>query len=501
VVGALAVAGCGALPSRDSVTREDALPAARYGSLADFAGRIEAMLGAGESAHWLLDRNQLALTARLAMIDEAAVTLDIQYFIWQSDATGHLVAERVLAAADRGVRVRVLMDDFGVAGKGADVLKLDAHPGIAVRVFNPWKLRGSRFGTATEFLTRTYTLNRRMHNKTLIADGRFAILGGRNIGDRYFGIYEGFVQNDLDILMAGPMATAVSGTFDDFWNSEHSFPIASFARDDRPRQPLEVTREEMHATVTAQAEALRPFTLEPTDWSAYLEQLVDTFAPAKSELLWESPDILNETRPRVYAGYKELVASARSEVLISSPYLIPDEEFMEILRGLQARGVRVVIVTNSLETNNHVVAHTGYRRLRRDVLAAGVELYELRADAEAVSYYVTPPAMTGGLGLHTKAIVIDRQRAFVGSPNIDPRSMVLNTEIGVVGDGTELAARVAALIDRDIAPQNSWRVTMDEEGWLTWSNAERVVQRQPAKGFVQRAMEFLLNLLPLKNQA
>jgi putative cardiolipin synthase len=217
--------------------------------------------------------------------------------------------------------------------------------------------------------------------------------------------------------------------------------------------------------------------------------------------MWESPDILNEARPRLYASYKDLVASARSEVLISSPYFIPDEEFRELLRDLTARGVRVIIVTNSLETNNHIVAHTGYRRWRREVLAAGVELHELRADAEAVSYYVTPPSTTGALGLHTKAVVIDRERAFVGSPNVDPRSMVLNTEIGVVGEGTELVARVAALIDRDIAPANSWRVTMDEEGWLTWSSADRVVRRQPAKGFVQRAMEFLLNVLPLKNQA
>jgi putative cardiolipin synthase len=501
VVGALAVAGCQGLPSRAAAVREEALPAARYGSLADVAGRIEAMLGAGESAHWLLDRNQLALTARLALIDEAAVSLDIQYFIWQDDATGHLMAERALAAADRGVRVRVLMDDFGVAGPGGEALKLDAHPGVDVRVFNPWTLRGSRFGTATEFLVRTYTLNRRMHNKTLIADGRFAILGGRNIGDRYFGIYDSFVQNDLDILVAGPMAKAVGGTFDEYWNSEHSFPVALFASDERPQHPLATTREELRAVVTQHTDALRPFTLEPTDWSPYLEELVDTFAPARAEILWESPDVLNDARPRLYAAYKALVASARSEVLISSPYFIPDEDFRNLLREIVARGVRVVVVTNSLETNNHVIAHTGYRRWRREVLAAGVELYELRADAEALPYYVTPPSMPGALGLHTKAVVIDRERAFVGSPNVDPRSMVLNTEIGVVGEGAELAARVAALIDRDIAPANSWRVTMDEEGWLTWSNGDRVVRRQPAKGFVQRAMEFLLNLLPLKNQA
>jgi putative cardiolipin synthase len=500
-VFSIAVAGCGALPARVVSGRDDALAVAQYGSLADFAGRIEAMLGRGESAHWLLDRNQLALNARLALADEAALSLDVQYFIWQSDATGHLLADRMVHTADRGVRVRILMDDFGVAGKGADVLKLDAHPNIEVRVFNPWARRGTRFATATEFLTRAYELNRRMHNKTLIADGRFAILGGRNIGDRYFGLYEPFVQNDLDVMVAGAMAREVTATFDAYWNSESSFPIALFENDERPHQPLATTREELHASIEAAAALLSSFEAEPDDWSAYLENLVATFVPARSRILWESPEILDASRPRLYDDYKELVASARSEVLISSPYFIPDPEFRELLRALVGRGVRIVVVTNSLETNNHVVAHTGYRRWRRDVLAAGVELYELRGDAEALPNYVTPPATSKHLGLHTKAVIVDGERAFVGSPNVDPRSMVLNTEIGIVGEGSDFTARVAALVERDIAPANAWRVTMDEEGWLTWSSGEEVVRRQPAKGFRQRAAEFLLNLLPLKDQA
>jgi cardiolipin synthase C len=501
VLLSVALAGCGGLPARVAGPREDALPVARYGSLADFAGRIEAMLASGESAHWLLDRNQLALTARLALADEAAVSLDIQYFVWQSDASGHLLADRILHAADRGVRVRILVDDFGVAGRGGDVLKLDAHPDIEVRVFNPWVTRGHRFGTAVEFLRRSYELNRRMHNKTFIADGRFAILGGRNVGDRYFGLYEPFVQNDLDVMVAGPMAREITATFDDYWNSEPSFPVVLLARDKRPSSPLDSTRSGLDASVAQAAALLSSIAREPTDWSGYLEELVATFAPARSEVLWESPDILDEGRPRLYDDFKAFVGSARSQVMISSPYFVPDADFRALLRDLASRGVRVVVVTNSLETNNHVVAHTGYRRWRRDILAAGVELYELRADAEALSFYVTPPSTSEHLGLHTKAVVVDGERAFVGSPNVDPRSMVLNTEIGIVGTGVEFTERVAALIERDISPANAWRVTMDEEGWLRWSNADEVVRRQPAKGFVQRAIEFLLNLLPLKGQA
>jgi putative cardiolipin synthase len=496
----IAVSGCTALPVR-VVETDGSLPVARYGSLADFAGRVEAMLRAGESAHWLLDGNQLALTARVALADEAAVSLDVQYFIWQSDATGHLLADRVMHAADRGVRVRILMDDFGVAGKGGDVLKLDAHENIEVRVFNPWSSRGTRFATATEFLRRAFELNRRMHNKTYIADGRFAVLGGRNIGDRYFGVYEEFVQDDLDVMVAGPAARDIAATFDAYWNSEHAYPIALFEYDERPRQPLANTRTELHQSIETRAAVLAPFTLEPGDWSPYLEQLVATFVPARSRVLWESPDVWNESRPRLYDDFKELVASARSEVLISSPYFIPDAEFRALLRELVAKGVRVVVVTNSLATNNHVVAHTGYRRWRREVLAAGVELYELRADAEALSLYVTPPADAARLGLHTKAVVVDGERAFVGSPNVDPRSMVLNSEIGIVGEGPAFVRLVAAIVERDISPANAWRVTMDEEGWLTWTSADEVLRRQPAQGFRQRFVEFLLNLLPLKDQA
>src|SRR5262245_53399914 len=200
------------------------------------------MLSRGESAHWLLDRNQLALEARLALVDEAAESLDVQYFVWQSDATGHLLADRMLHAADRGVRIRILIDDFGVSGKGGDVLKLDAHPNIEVRNFNPWSTRGNRLGTSTEFLTRAYVLNRRMHNKTVIADGRFAVLGGRNIGDRYFGLYQRFEQNDLDVLLAGPMTRAVATSFDEFWNSQHSYRVSLFVADPRGNYPVDLTR-------------------------------------------------------------------------------------------------------------------------------------------------------------------------------------------------------------------------------------------------------------------
>jgi putative cardiolipin synthase len=248
-------------------------------------------------------------------------------------------------------------------------------------------------------------------------------------------------------------------------------------------------------------ERLQSFPAVRADWSAFFEKLVDTPAKGRSELLMDSPDVHNRAAPRLYGDLEAFVASARREVLISSPYLIPDAAFRRLLRQLVARGVRVAVVTNSLATNNHVIAHTGYEHWRRAILGAGVELYELRADAEALAEYVTPPITPAALGLHTKAIVVDREKAFIGSPNIDPRSLEVNTEVGVLTEGPELAGRLAEVISRDMEPVNAWRVTMDGQGWLQWESGERALSRQPAKGFGQRLIEFLLNVLPLKKQA
>jgi len=497
---AIAVCGCASLPERPAPAVEHAEAPALAGPLHDYSARIVAEIGATATAHWLLDRPDAALNARLALADSAVATLDVQYFIWQNDASGALLALRLLAAADRGVKVRLLLDDFGVSKNGAMVAGLDAHPGIEVRVFNPWASRDSMVGFTVEFLARTKTLNRRMHNKTFVADGRFAIVGGRNIGDRYFGLYDPFVEDDLDLLVAGALVPDVSATFDEFWNSASAYPVALLGG---ARERVDVASAEARfaESVAAAGPRLTAFRPRGADWADFLERLATTYAAGEATVLADSPDIASPEETRLYPRFKELVASAQHEVLISSPYFIPDAEFRALIGTLVARGVRVAIVTNSLATNNHVVAHTGYKRWRRDVLRAGAELYELRFDAAAKNLHTIPPTMSRAVGLHTKAVVVDRKRAFVGSPNVDPRSMEINTEIGVAADSEDLARELAELLERDMAPDNAWRVTMDAEGWLTWSSGAQTVTRQPATGFTQRAAEFLLNLLPLKDQS
>jgi cardiolipin synthase C len=492
--------GCASLPTQPTFTPSFAAPPAEQGALHDYEARVAARLAPGESAHWLLDRNELAFTSRLALTDTAAATLDIQYFIWQEDATGYLLAGRLLDAADRGVQIRLLLDDFSVTSRNNDLMRLEAHPNIEVRVFNPWAARGHRPAKIAEFVRRGRALNRRMHNKAYIADGRFAIIGGRNIGDRYFGLYAPFVQNDLDVLLAGPVVGEIAGAFDLFWNSAKSYAAAAVDKARDTGAAIPTTRAEIASAVAAAGELLQAFPAAPADWSDYLESLVGDYSTGPAMLYYDTPNIREPTQVRLYPQFKDFVRSAQREVLISSPYFVPDEEFRQLLAELVARGVRVAVLTNSLATNNHVVAHTGYRRWRRTVLGDGVELYELRQDAKALALYVTPPASAGSLGLHTKAVVVDDERTFIGSPNVDPRSMVLNTEIGVVTASQDLARRLRALLERDMSPENAWHVTMSPDGWLTWSSGAEQVKRQPAKGFSQRAIEFLLNLLPLKKQ-
>jgi putative cardiolipin synthase len=296
--------------------------------------------------------------------------------------------------------------------------------------------------------------------------------------------------------VAGPLVADVSASFDTYWNSSFTYPLAALAGADVSAAGIAELRTEL----AGQTATLGAFPLERADWSAYFEELAGDSSRGRGELYQDAPNIDDPQRQRLYPRFKQLVAGAEHEVLISSPYFIPDQEFADILRALVARGVRVVVVTNSLASNNHTVAHTGYRRWRRTMLEAGVELYELRTDAAALALYVTPPVTTETLGLHTKAVVVDGRRVFIGSPNVDPRSMVLNTEIGVVADSAELATRMGALIERDTSPENAWRVTMDGDGWLTWTTAGETVRRQPARNFRQRMIEFLLNLLPLKKQ-
>ena len=493
------LAGCALAPLEPGAGSSPAIPPAAHGVLQQFGDRIEATLAPRESAYWLVDTADSALSARLALIDEAVASLDIQYFIWEPDPSGRLLLRRLIHAADRGVRVRLLLDDLTIAGKDAEYSALDSHPLIEVRAFNPWKSR-SRPGRVIEFVFQGDRLNHRMHLKTVLADGRFAIIGGRNIGDRYFGRYDKFVQNDLDIMSTGPIVADVVQSFREYWDAARSYPIADLASRRNRRELLADHVADFEREYLDARDRFDAVPLDPAEWRDYFEALSDTFSPGAGSLAYDSPAIDDGSPEAIYAPFVDFVASAREEVILATAYFVPDPEFVELLGELVTRGVRVALLTNSLATNNHTIAHAGYKRWRRPLLDAGVELYEASAEADNVRYYAMPPTDPDMVGFHSKAAVVDRRWSFVGSPNIDPRSMRLNTEIGMFVDSVPLAAELATLLERDIAPQNAWRVTMTEDGDLRWTGNPRTLKRQPSRGFGQRVVEFFVNLLPIKKQ-
>ena len=506
--------GCVAsrLPQRESPPMQSrALPAVDNGFLDEYGDRLDAMIAEGESAYWLLDRGDLAFNARLALTDLAVSTLDIQYFIWESDEAGSLLAQRVIRAADRGVRVRLLLDDILLTNRDGEIAGLNHHPNIEVRVFNPWRWRNaSTLTKAFEFLVRVDQLNHRMHNKAYVADNRFAIIGGRNIGNRYFGLNQEFVQHDLDIMMSGPLVTDVSTSFDDYWNSESVYTGDYFTNGHDSKELYDDFTLHINGVVEAQSELLQSFLVgsdvrlpifrSPTisRWQSQFEIFLENVESGTGELYYDSPQIYN-TRPiQLRQSLDKLMFSAQQEVLISSPYFLPDQAFCDEIRWLTSQGVRVAVVTNSLASNNNPVAHTGYKWWRRPLIEAGAELYELRMDAELADQYRTAPIVPNRLGLHSKAIVVDRRHVYIGSANLDRRSLGVNTELGIIAEGEGIANRLSNLISRDMRPENSWKLTLNENDALVWTNSEGAARFQPAKGLVQRGTEAILDFLPLK---
>ncbi len=475
------------------------------GALRDLAARIADGVPPGQSAFWLVAGARFSFEARLALVDRAAQSLDIQYFILEKDPTSRLFMDRVVQAADRGVRVRILLDDLTLNGKDAELSALDRHPNISVRTFNPWNSR-SKTGRIFEWFMRLGRLNHRMHNKTIIADGAFAILGGRNVGDRYFGVWEDFVQNDLDVMTAGPAAAEVAASFDLYWNSDPSYSVVDVAKPKAAARELDATLEQYREEYLSAAEKLSSFPLETSTWEDLFENLVDTAVAGTSVLGVDLPAVdqivPGEIRSgQLYAQILEVLALAERRVLLSTAYLVPDEQFFDLLADLEGRGVEVVLLTNSLASNNHMVAHTAYKEWRKHLLGIGVDLYEARDDSIYIREYETPPIESAFLGLHTKAFVVDGHLSFIGSPNIDPRSLMINTEIGFFIEGEEFARGLSDLIERDISPDAAWRVYQDERGRLRWSSSAGTVKQQPALGFLQRVTAFFINWLPLESQA
>ena len=467
----------------------------------------------------LLNRGTDAFLARLALAEAAEKSLDIQYYIWHGDTTGKVLLERVLRAADRGVRVRLLLDDIGTAAGDRNLLAIDSHPNIEVRLFNPIAARSTRLlGMMSDF-SRT---NRRMHNKSFTADNQVMIVGGRNIGDEYFEARPDVAFADLDLLAIGPVVGEVSRHFDRYWNSPLAFPISAISQarpsDEERLQALAGLREFVRSqTEGGYAQALKS--------SGLAERLAAgslPFSYGKARVVADDPmKILQESADKSSLLLPNLLPefeSLGSELVLVSPYFVPGKAGVARLRSLSARGVKVRVLTNSLASTDVPAVHAGYQQYRRALLDAGVELHELkptvtrdaRGGAPAGSgpgAVKRPPSGSSQASLHAKVLIFDRRSLFVGSMNLDPRSVLTNTEIGVVVDQDELAASMVEKLDSHLS-DIGFRLELTSAGpdsapeieWVTTEDGQAVrYTREPMTSAWQRFRAWFYSLLPIEH--
>lgn len=447
----------------------------------------------GQDGLLLLLDNHDAFAARVLATLDAGRSLDLMYYIWRTDLSGLLLIHHLLAAADRGVRVRLLLDDVNVQGFDRTFLALTQHPLIDVRLFNPIRQRGHVLRRAAEMLLGLSRFNRRMHGKMWIADGRLAIMGGRNIGNTYFDATDGDGSTfDADILITGPKVSDVSDVFDSYWNLGLSLPIKALWPQLKDMLPAFRTRLAAHAATPA----ARTFMSR-----ALADRTTETFVTARLKwtdtvtLLADPPEkALNEHRaPWMDTAVLKLLGTATTEARLITPYFVPGKDGLAGLIQLAERGVRISVITNALSATNSIMVHGAYSTYRAPLLQAGARIFELSRPA---------PRSKKHDMLHSKVFLVDRQRAIVGSLNFDLRSAHINTELGLLFEEPTLLAELQAMSDMLAEPRQSYEVTRDGDT-LYWAVARpglpAVLTADPEAGPTRRAISWLVGQLPIQS--
>lgn len=446
-----------------------------------------------------------AFAARVASLRAATETADLQYYAWHGDLTGTLLAREVIQAADRGIAVRLLLDDMYAIGAERVLAAMDSHPRIQVRLFNAtsWRRFGPP-GLVLEMLFGGWHLDRRMHNKAWIVDGSCAIAGGRNIGDEYFDASGHFNFRDLDLVLRGPPVQAMRGEFETYWSHPLARPLRRISRTAYRRRALRKLARRLNAAWASPA--ARPFFDRLAD-SPQVSRLLlgeagSAFLPVPSEAIRIVADPPGKAKAAVPAtqclasAIHAALQGAQREALIISPYFVPGVQGAAMMEAALRRGVRISVVTNSLAATDVAAVHGGYARYRERLLAAGVELYELKPSGEeGMSVFGSR-----GASLHTKALVIDRRTSFVGSFNLDQRSIALNTEMGTFIDDDRVAAQLRAEHDRLVSPRCSWRVRLTEDAGLEWTDGTTRLRREPFASLGLRALARVLRWLPIESK-
>jgi cardiolipin synthase C len=498
----LALAGCASLEPRPELLLAAAVPVASGSQLDALITDAEAR-HPGESGFRLVREGPEAFAIRAASARLAGRSLDVQTYIWHADLTGGFLAHELLTAADRGVRVRLLVDDLDARAKNYGFAALHAHPNVEVRMFNPTASRSGTVSFVLEALGSAKRINRRMHNKTWIADNRIAIAGGRNLGDEYFGASDAVNFVDLDLAMVGPIVRDASASFDRYWNSPLAYPMDVLAPDAVSPAALEALRQKI-APLAEQARASR-FATElrgndavqrlvagdwPMQWAAKYAFVADDPAKASGQ-----GDGLGGSQ--VLAVLAPALESSRSTVTIISPYFVPGEAGTEALVDIARSGSEVRVLTNSLAANDVAAVYGGYSKWRKPLLEGGVKLWELKPTPGS-----TPKSSlfgSSGASLHTKALAVDGRLVFVGSYNLDPRSTALNSEQGIFVESPVITAQLEELFRTDSSGASAWAVTLQERG-LQWDDGTQTHERAPDASAGRKFQAWIARVLPVSSQ-
>jgi putative cardiolipin synthase len=505
ILGIFLISGCAALPKDFERPISYAYTETSDTRLA----RMRSAQGPASQEHsgFLLLGNGLdAFVARAVLATAADRSIDVQYYLFHNDLVGTLMIDQLLKAADRGVRVRLLVDDMDMGGRDLGAAALDSHPHIEVRFFNPFTRNTSRM---MQFLTRYGSVTRRMHNKSFTVDNQATILGGRNIGNEYFDAHPDLAFSDLDVLAIGPVVKDVSASFDLYWNSEFSYPASALKGDFPAPEEVAQKRQALNKYIAAQKDSAYLKALRNSNLAGQLRRNEVRFEWGEGKVVHDFPEKLLHDKSRtdlhLSTQMSPYVDQINEELIIFSPYFVPEDAGVASLTAYRDRGVRVRILTNSLASNDVAIVHSGYAKYRKALLRAGIELYELNKKmGKKEKREIEGPHDSSKASLHAKSFVFDREQVFIGSLNLDPIAIYNNTEIGLVITQKTIANGMGEWFDQNI-DKLAFRLELiaDETGRekILWhgreSGKEVTFTKEPYSGFWTRFGIGFLKLLPL----
>ncbi len=467
-------------------------------------------LNKGKSGFNLIKSGEGSLKARLALIHSAQRSLDLQYYAINDDVTSNLLISSILDAAERNVQVRLLIDDISMGKITKSLVALDSLPNINVRIFNPVTTLDQSFPTRfVAFFVNLSRATKRMHNKTLIADNLVSITGGRNLGDEYFDAHKEIEFKDIDILCAGPVSKEISESFQDYWDDENSYPIAQLYKRNPTKEFIQNLRLRLRKNRDNELKDLKSKKEFFINFDEYLQSLEKPLTWAKAEFKADKPHKVNDGSGQEHSvpldALVDICEKATEEFLIVSPYFVPKESGVGWLSKLQAKGLRISVITNSLSSTDVVAVHSGYRRYRKILLQNGIELFEMKSiNGRRTKQRLLGRKSPSYASLHAKVYVIDKKTSVIGSMNFDPRSVLLNTEVALVVESEEMAQELCDLYKIVTKPETSYRLTLKKWNNIVWTTNKNRKQKkyylEPEASIWRRLQVILISLLPVENQ-